>query len=142
VNGNTLRGKSNTAAMETLRRAMQKESPLSGKIHLVVSRKKEQFSTLNISSSSSREIRISQSDQSDVGRLSSSEATSEIQKTDTNANKKECYDLNSRVSHLKSKSMDGLRNTSYQLATMEDTPGKKQVHLVYTKLVSFNILYT
>ena len=90
VNGENLSGKSNTFAMETLRKAMQKEGPVTGKIHLVISRRKGAESSTT-DSPSSREIRISQSEQSD-GQPSSQNTGAMVM--DANANKRNYQDLN------------------------------------------------
>ena len=97
VNGDSLLGVSNMVAMDTLRRAMQKEGSSSEHIHLVVARRMLP-----------RDVRISASDATDVMAATSAAAakdnkhTSHVavtKKLDKNANRDNYMDLNSMDQH-------------------------------------------
>ena len=142
VNGEALLSKSNAAAMETLRRAMQKDLPHSGHIHLVIARRPRQRgnrdSRLHTStdSSSYQDVRISMSEIPTEGSSCSGSVVSEEGITGLTAQEREGEHhrqlSNPAIDRLRGVAQTngaGLRNTSYQRAThdsmmdeSEDTP--------------------
>lgn len=150
VNGNTLQGKSNTAAMDTLRKAMQKDGQASGKIHLVVARRPGAAFVPPSSNSSglstpSREVRISNSDYPQVetshGEMENLNGSGGKESIDSNANKKDYVDMNRSEEggdgEEGEESVESLRNRSYLKATedshslLSNSPLKEQpIHMV------------
>ena len=156
VNGASLLGVSNTVAMDTLRRAMQKDGGAES-IQLVIARRKLPL----VPQPASRDVRISASDMTGVASPQLSPITKDaafVKDMDKNANKNNYMDLNSaavvaggerlgvpgRIQHPRQRSADGgyLGNSGgaaapVTLVSMPDHSMRDLNSFIFTKSMAF-----